>query len=104
MVAQLGAAEAVCEKPKEDEGVPQSVHARIGKAQPGGALAGGLDRAVDLLEGVLGEDAIMAEPLHFEQPAVRRKADFAQLGQVAQTLADGEVVGVVYGGFGTPGA
>ena len=61
MVAQIAGAEAVGEKAKEDEGVPQGMNARVGKAQAGGALAIEGDRAVDLLEGVLGEDAIVAD-------------------------------------------
>src|SRR6516162_11182224 len=46
----------------------------------------------------------MAEALDFEQAAVGGKADLAQVGQVDQTLADAEVVGVVDGRFGAQGA
>ena len=54
--------------------------ARIGKAQTGGALAIDRDGIVDVLEAILGEDAVMAEALDFEQAAVGGKADLAQLG------------------------
>jgi hypothetical protein len=36
---------------------------RIRKAESGGGLAGALDRAVDLLKGFPGEDAVVADAL-----------------------------------------
>src|SRR6266481_729015 len=45
----------------------------------------------------------MAQPFDFEQPAIGRKADLAQLRQVVQALADAEVVAVVDGRLGTQG-
>src|SRR3974377_1227994 len=78
--------------------------AGIGKAQSRGALASLLDRAIDALKGVLGEDAVVTEALDFEQPAVGAEAYFTQFRQVMQSLADGEVVGVVDGGFGAQSA
>src|SRR5580700_9422009 len=45
----------------------------------------------------------MAQTLDFEQPAIGRKADLAQLRQVVQALADAEVVAVVDGRFGPQG-
>jgi len=78
--------------------------AGIGKAQSRGALASLLDRAIDALKGILGEDAVVTEALDFEQPAVCAEAYFAQFRQVMQSLADGEVVGVVDGRFGAQSA
>jgi hypothetical protein len=63
-------------------------------------LAAGGDRAVDGLEGVLREHAVVAQALHVEQPAIGRKADRAQLGQIVRASADAEVVAVVDGGLG----
>jgi len=45
----------------------------------------------------------MAQTFDFEQPAIGRKADLAQLRQVVQALADAEVVAVVDGRLGTQG-
>src|ERR1700737_1780688 len=45
----------------------------------------------------------MAQTFDFEQPAIGRKADLAQLRQVVQALADTEVVAVVDGRFGPQG-
>ena len=67
-------------------------------------MAGLLDRAVDAAKGILGEDAVKAEALDFEQSAVGGKADVAQSGQVMQAFADAEVVGIVDGGLGAQGA
>ncbi len=45
----------------------------------------------------------MAQTFDFEQPAIGRKADLAQLRQVVQALADTEVVAVVDGRLGPQG-
>jgi hypothetical protein len=47
------------------------------------------------LEAIFAEDAIVAHALDLEEPAVGRETDFAQLGQIGQTFADPEVIGVV---------
>jgi hypothetical protein len=46
----------------------------------------------------------MAEALDLEQAAIGRKTDLAQFWQIAQTLANVEIVGVVDGGLGAQGA
>ena len=56
--------------------------ARIGEAQTGGALAIDRDGIVDVLEAILGEDAVVTKALDFEQAVVGRKADLAQLGRL----------------------
>ena len=60
--------------------------AGVGKAQPGGALAGMLDRAVDPLKRVLGEDAVVTEALDVEEPAVCAEPDSANLGKLCSRL------------------
>jgi hypothetical protein len=74
--------------------VPQGMDTRIGKAQTRSALAIERDGIVDVLEAILGEDAVMTEALDVKQAAAGGKADLAQLGEVDQELADAEVVGV----------
>jgi hypothetical protein len=39
------------------------VDAGLGEAQTGGPLAGPFDRPVDVLKGILGENAVVAEAL-----------------------------------------
>ncbi len=80
------------------------MNARIGEAESGGALTGALDRAVDLLKGLFGEDAVVTDAFDFEEPAVCTEADFAQFRQVVQSFADAEVVGVVDRCFGAQSA
>ena len=100
MLAQIGGAEALCELAEQDDGMQQRVDARIGKAQARGPLAAFSGRTVDGLECIFGEDAVVAQAFDLEQPAIGRKADLAQLGQVVQAFADAEVVAVVDGGLG----
>src|SRR5258708_5016879 len=80
------------------------MNAWIGEAESGGALTGALDRAVDLLKGLFGEDAVVTDAFDFEEPAVWTEADFAQFRQVVQSFADAEVVGVVDRCFGAQSA
>ena len=94
MLAQVGGAKALRELP-EQQSMQERVHARIGKAQARSPLAAGHDRTIDALEGILAEDAIVAQALDFEQTTVGCKADGAQLGEIDQAPADTEVVGVV---------
>jgi len=95
MVPQIGCAEAVCDVAEQDERMQERMQPRIGKAQAGGALAACRDWTVDGLEGVFGEHAIVAQTFDFEEPAIGRKADLAQLGQIVQAFADAEVVALM---------
>ena len=103
MLAEIGSSEALGELPEQDDGVQEGVSVLIGEAQAGGTLATCDDRAIDCLEGILAEDAIVAEALDLDKPAVGGKADLAQLGQIGQTFADPEVIGVVDRGLGAQG-
>jgi hypothetical protein len=62
MLAQVGGAKALHELP-EQQSMQERVHARIGKAQARSPLAAGHDRTIDALEGILAEDAIVAQAL-----------------------------------------
>lgn len=52
-------------------------------------------------DAILGEDTIVAEAFDLEEAAVGRKSDGGQRRQIAQALADTEVVSVVDGGLGS---
>ena len=76
----------------------------IGKTERGSPLRRDLNRMVYPLENFLGEQAIMADLFDLKQTAVGLEADFPQREQVAQTLADIKVAGVVDRGFGPQSA
>src|SRR3984893_16607776 len=102
-MAQSSATEAVGQEPERDETMQERLDAPIGEAQAPGALAARRDRAVDGLEGIFGEHAVVAQTLDVEQPSIGHKADLAQLRQIVQALADAEVIGVVDRSLGTQG-
>jgi hypothetical protein len=104
MFAQVCAAEAIGKQSKKDDGMPEGLNARIGEAQSRGALPIECNRTVDGLESILSQHAIMAEALDLEQAAIGRKTDFTLFWQIAQTLANAEIVSVVDGGLGAQGA
>jgi hypothetical protein len=104
LLAQIAGAEALCKLAEQDDGMQQRVDARVGKAQARGPLAAFRDRAVNSLKGIFRQDEIMTDVLDIEQAAVGRKTDFAQLRQIAWTLADAEIVAVVDGSLGVQGA
>ena len=58
-------------------------------------------RALQSFESLRADPAVVAGFLDLEHAAVGRKADLAQLGQVAQKAPYAEVVAIVNGGFGT---
>src|SRR5712664_3342104 len=95
MLAQIGGAEALRELPEQDESMQKRVSPRIGKAQTRGALAAGSDRAVDSLEGILAENAIVAEAFDLEQLAIGCKPDRTQLQEIREPFAHCEVIAVV---------
>ena len=82
MPAQIATAEAIREQAEQYQSVPQRLGTRIGKSQTRSTLASGEDRAVDSLEGVFGENAIVTDTLDLEQATVDRKADLAQFQEM----------------------
>jgi hypothetical protein len=80
--------------------VQESLHARIGEAQRRRALVIHGDRSLHILEGGFADEAVVTDALDVEQTSVGRKADLAQFREIFDASADGEVAGVVDGGFG----
>ena len=94
-------AEAFELEAKQQEHGEEALHARVAKTQSAGALALNGSRALQGFECLRADPAVVAGFLDLEHAAVGRKADLAQLGQVAQKAANAEVVAIVNGGFGT---
>jgi hypothetical protein len=75
VLAEVAVGKACGKQLEQQEGAPESLQLGISKAESGGALRRHLDRAIDLLKGLFGEDAIVADALHLEQSSVGLKAD-----------------------------
>ena len=100
----MPAAEAFELEAKQQKHGEEALHARVAKTQSAGALAlDGSSRALQGFECVRADPAVVAGFLELEHAAVGRKADLAQLGQVAQKAPYAEVVAIVNGGFGSAG-
>jgi len=67
----------------------------VAEAQCGGALAIDLARALQVLEGILAQGAVVTDLLDLEQPPIGGEADAAPCRQVVQQAPDAEVVAVV---------
>src|SRR5246127_416240 len=94
MLAQIGGPEALRELSEQDEGLEKRLSAWVGKTQAGRALEAGCHRAVNGLQVIFAEDAVVAQPLDLDQPLIGRKSDCAQLCKIVQAFADAEVVSV----------
>src|SRR6202171_3146859 len=90
---------ALDEKAKQQD-MQESLHARIGEAQRRRALVIHGDRSLHNLEGGFADEAVVTDALDVEQTSVGRKADLAQFREIFDASANGEVAGVVDGGFG----
>jgi hypothetical protein len=81
--------------------VQESVYAWIGEAQRRRALLVHHDGFLHVLERGFADEAIVTDALDVEQTSVGRKADLAQFVEIFDASADGEVAGVIDGGFGS---
>src|ERR1700692_2134393 len=68
MAAQIVATEAVGDLAEQNERLQEVMGARVGKAQARSALLARCNRAVDALEGILGQHAVVAQTFDFEEP------------------------------------
>ena len=73
---------------------------RIGKAEGGNALVVHDAGAIELLEGLLGENAVVRDGLDVQEATVGRKADLPESGEVPEAFADIKILGVVNGRLG----
>src|SRR5713101_6613400 len=89
-----------CALDEKEQDVQESLHAWIGETQRRRALVFHRDRSLHILEGGFADEAVVTDALDVEQTSVGRKADLAQFREIFDAPADGEVAGVVDGGFG----
>ena len=102
-LAQILIGEAARDEHEHQHCVEQGLRVGVTEAQRCCALASNLTRALQMLEGVLTQSAVVADLLDLEQSPVSGKADAAQLGQIAQQPSETEVMRVVDGGLGPQG-
>jgi hypothetical protein len=74
------------------------LHQRIGETQGTGPLTVNNHRLIDPAERVCADRAILADSLDVQKTSVGLKANLPQSGEILESLANIEVVGVVDGG------
>src|ERR1700730_622080 len=100
MLAYILVGKCSLDEKEQQQDVQESLHARIGETQRRRASDIRGDRSLHILEGGFADEAVVTDALDVEQTSVGRKADLAQFREIFDASADGEVAGVVDGGFG----
>jgi hypothetical protein len=74
--------------------------ARVAKAQGRDPLASFDGWGLESVEGILAEDALLADALDFEEFAIDLLPEIAQMGEIGNPFVDVEIVRIVDGRFG----
>ena len=93
--ADVPVAEAMRQMSEATQGVEQGHDARIAKAQTGRAATRLSGRSLDAVQCFLGEDALMADPLNFQQLAIDLGPERAEVRKLVDALPDIEVTRIV---------
>ena len=101
MLAKVAVGNGALDEKEHEQDVQESLDAWIGETQCRRALIIDDDGLLQILEDDFADEAVVTDALDVEQTSVGRKGDFAQLRQVFDASADGEVAGVIDGGFGS---
>ena len=97
MLADTLVGEGAVDQDEQQQDVTQALNARICESQVGGALVVDGDGFLHVLEGRFADEAVVADALDVEQTSVGGKADVAQLVEILDASADGEVAGIIDG-------
>ena len=100
MLAYILVGKCALDEKEQQQDVQESLHAWVGESQRRHALVIHGDRCLHILEGGFADEAVVTDALDVEQTSVGRKADLAQFREIFDASADGEVAGVIDGGFG----
>src|SRR6266568_721317 len=92
--------ETVLDVVEDAEGMEECHHARIAEAESGGTLIVLQAGALQPIESVLGESAVVADPFQLQEPAVDASGDAAEVVQVLDGLGGPEVDGLIDCGLG----
>jgi|SRR5579863_9269711 len=101
VLAQILVGECALDEKEEEQHVQESLNAGIGEAQRRRPLVVNDDGPLHVLEGSFADEAVVSDALDVEQTSVGCKADLAQILEILDASADGEVAGVVDRGFGS---
>jgi hypothetical protein len=105
MAAELPRAEYPWQNREHDKRLEELMHARIAETQAGDLRSRRAEqRFMDSAESGFAGQSVSGGTLDAQQASVGGKPDGTQFGQIAESTADGEVAGVVDGGFGAQGA
>jgi hypothetical protein len=100
VLAKVPVGNGALDEKEHEQDVQESLDAWTGETQCRRALIIDDDGLLQILEDGFADEAVVTDALDVEQTSVGRKGDFAQLRQVFDASADGEVAGVIDGGFG----
>src|SRR5207342_1996032 len=103
VLAQMLVGECALDEKEQKQDLQQGLNARIGEAQRRGASVIHSDGFLHVLEGSFADEAVVTDALDVEQTSVGRKADLAQVLEIFDASANGEVAGVVDRGFRSKG-
>src|SRR6202790_964738 len=101
MLAYILVGKCALDEKEQHQDVQERLNARIGETQRRRALVIHRDRSLHVLEGGFADEAVVTDALDVEQTSVGRKADLTQFLEIFDASADGEVAGIVDGGFGS---
>src|SRR6267143_5082404 len=93
--SEVPVSETVLDVVEDAKGLEESHHAGIAEAQPGGTLVFLQAGALQPIESVLGQGAVVADPFQFQEPAVDASGDAAEVVQVLDGLGGPEVDGLI---------
>jgi hypothetical protein len=85
--AQVAVSEALRQMREGGDCLKERHHARVAEAQGGGALPRVDGRPLESIERVLGQDALVADPLDLQEFAIDLVAEIAQVRQIDTALA-----------------
>jgi hypothetical protein len=83
---------------KQEQSAEERLHTCVAESESGGTLSFDLEWPVHLIERLFAEEAVVSDSLDVQKTSVGLKANLPQSGEILESLANIEVVGVVDGG------
>jgi len=99
--SEVTVSETVLDVVEDAEGMEEGHDAGIAEAEPWGTLVVLQGGALQPIESVLGEGAVVVDPFQLQEFAIDASGDATQVAQVFDGFGGAEVAGFVDGGFGS---